>query len=100
MERFGECRYEDKKDYNSNIENDKQVKTVGMHSYATFGTYKSSCKQFVKCAKENYKDIKNIEDVKEEHIKDFIKYREEQGYSAYTYSKYLSELNKVFGTDS
>ena len=99
MEKFGESRYEAKKDYRENIEDNKQGKTVGMHSYGTFGTYKSSCKQFVKWAKEYDKDIKNIEDVKEEHIKDFIKYREEQGYSAYTYSKDLSALNKVFGTD-
>lgn len=99
MERFGESRYEAKKDYNANIENNKQGKTVGMHSYGTFGTYKSSCKQFVKWAKETEQGIKNIEDVKEEHIRDYIKYREEAGYSAYTYSKDISALNKVFGTD-
>lgn len=99
MERFGENRYETKKDYMENIEDNKQGKTVGMHSYGTFGTYKSSCKQFVKWAKETEQGIKNIEDVKEEHIKEFIKYRKEQGKSAYTYSKDLSAINKVFGTD-
>ncbi len=99
MERFGESRYEAKKDYKSNIEDNKQGKTVGIHSYKTFETYKSSCKQFVNWAKENNKGIRNIEDVKAEHIKEYIKYREEDGKSAYTYSKDLSALNKVFGTD-
>lgn len=73
-------------------------RTVGIHSYKTFDAYKSTCKQFVNWAKETEQGIRNIEDVKEEHIKDFIKYREEQGYSAYTYSKDLAGLNKVFNT--
>lgn len=99
MERIGESRYEAKKDYRENIGENKQGKTVGIHSYGTFSTYKSSIKQFVKWAKETEQGIRNIEDVKEEHVKDYIKYREEQGYSAYTYSKDLSALNKVFGTE-
>ena len=99
MERIGESRYEAKKDYKANIGDNKQGKTVGTHSYGTFGTYKSSIKQFTKWAKENDRGIRNIEDVKEQDIKDYIKYREEQGYSPYTYSKDLSALNKVFGTD-
>ena len=99
MDRIGESRYQAKKDYKENIEENKQGKTVGIHSYKTFGTYKSSIKQFVSWAKETEQGIRNIEDVKEEHIKDYIKYREEQGYSSYTYSKDLSALNKVFGTD-
>ena len=99
LERFGESRYEAKKDYNANIENNREGKTLGIHSYKTFDTYKSTCKQFTKWAKENDKGIRNIEDVKEEHIKEFIKDRAEAGYSAYTYSKDLAGLNKVFGTD-
>lgn len=99
MERIGESRYEAKKDYRENIEENRQGKTVGIHSYGTFETYKSSCKQFVKWANENDKGIRNIEDVKEEHIKEYIKHREEEGKSAWTYSKDLSALNKVFGTD-
>lgn len=99
MEKFGESRHEAKKDYRENIQDNKQGKTGGIHSYKTFETYKSSCKQFVNWAKENDKGIRNIEDVKEEHVKEYIKYREEDGKSAYTYSKDLSALNKVFGTD-
>lgn len=96
MSCFGESRYEAKKEYRENIGENKQGKTVGIHSYKTFETYKSSLKQFVKWSKETEQNIRNIEDVKEEHIKDYIKYREQEGYSAYTYSKDLSALNKVF----
>ena len=99
MDRIGESRYEAKRDYKENIENNTTGKTVGIHSYGTFGTYKSSIKQFTKWAKETEQGIKNIEDVKEEHIKDYIKYRSDEGYSSYTYSKDLSALNKVFGYD-
>lgn len=95
----GESRYEAKKDYRENIADNKQGKTVGIHSYGTFEAYKSSIKQFTKWAKETEQGIRNIEDVKEEHIKDYIKYREQEGYSAYTYSKDLSALNKVFNTE-
>ena len=99
MGKFGDSRYEAKKDYNNNVEGNNKGKTLGIHSYKTFETYKSSCKQFTKYLKEEHPKDRNIEDVKEEHIKDYIKYREEQGYSAYTYSKDISALNKVFGTD-
>lgn len=99
MDRIGESRYEAKKDYKENIENNTTGKTIGIHSYKTFETYKSSIKQFTKWANENDRGIRNIEDVKEQDIKDYIKYRAEEGYSSYTYSKDLSALNKVFNHD-
>lgn len=99
MDRIGESRYQAKKDYRENIEENKQGKTIGIHSYGTFETYKSSIKQFTKWANENDRGIRNIEDVKEQDIKDYIKYRSNEGYSSYTYSKDLSALNKVFGYD-
>lgn len=73
-------------------------RTVGIHSYKTFDTYKSTCKQFVMWAKDTEQGLRNIEDIKEEHIKNFIKDRYEEGYSAHTYSKDLAALNKVFNT--
>lgn len=73
-------------------------RTVGIHSYNTYEAYKSTCKQFTMWAKDMDKGIKNIEDVKEEHIKEFIQDRWQEGYSAYTYSKDLAGLNKVFNT--
>lgn len=73
-------------------------RTVGIHSHKTFDAYKSTCKQFTSWAKDNDIKIRNIEDVNEEHIKNFIKDRYEDGYSPYTYSKDLAGLNKVFNT--
>lgn len=100
LDKTGESRYEAKQDYRANIDSDcKTGKSLGIHSYATFQTYKSSCKQFSNWIKENDKTVKNIEDIKEEHIKDYIKYREELGCSSYTYSKDLAALNKVFNCD-
>ena len=99
MDKIGESRYEAKRDYRENIEENKQGKTIGIHSYGTFETYKSSIKQFTKWANENDRGIRNIEDVKEQDIKDYIKYRADEGYSSYTYSKDLSALNKVFNHD-
>lgn len=92
---IGESREEAKREAREEL-GYKHNRTVGIHSYGTFETYKGVCKQFVNWAKETEQGIRNIEDVKEEHIKDYIKYREEQGYSAYTYSKDLAGLNKVF----
>jgi hypothetical protein len=76
----------------------KNNRTVGIHSHRTFDAYKSTCKQFTMWAKDMDKGIRNIEDVREEHIKEFIKDRWQEGYSAYTYSKDLAGLNKVFNT--
>lgn len=73
-------------------------RTVGIHSYNTYETYKNTCKQFTMWVKDNDVNVRNIEDVKEEHIRDFIKDRYEEGYSAHTYSKDLAGLNKVFNT--
>ena len=98
MNCIGESRHQSKQEARENLGYEHN-KTVGIHSYKTFDTYKSSCKQFTNYLKENHKGIKNIEDIKESHIKDYIKYREESGCSAYTYSKDLAALNKVFGTN-
>lgn len=97
MNCIGESRHQAKEEARENL-GYKNNKTVGIHSYKTYDTYKSSCKQFVAWAKENNKGIRNIEDVKEEHIKEYIKDRASSGKSSYTYSKDLAALNKVFGT--
>ena len=98
MNCIGESRHQAKQEARENL-GYKHNKTVGIHSYKSFDTYKSSCKQFVKWIKETDQSIKNIEDVKAEHIREYIKDRAESGKSAYTYSKDLAALNKVFGTE-
>lgn len=97
MNCIGESRHQAKKEARENLGYEHN-KTVGIHSYKTFDTYKSSCKQFTSYLKENCKDVRNIEDIKAEHIKEYIKHRADTGKSSYTYSKDLAALNKVFGT--
>ena len=99
MEKFGESRHEAKEEYREMMgTNQTHNRTVGIHSHGTFNAYKSTCKQFTEWAKNEGIKLRNIEDVKEEHIRGFVKYRAEQGYSSYTYSKDMSALNKVFNT--
>lgn len=94
----GESRHEAKEDYRKNIDGNTQNKTVGIHSFQTFENYKNVCKGFTNWVKENYEDVRNIEDITEDHIKNYICNRSENGYSASTYSQDLAGLNKVFGT--
>ena len=94
---IGESRYIAKQEAKENLgyENNR---TVGIHSYKTYEAYQSTCKQFTMWAKETNQGLRNIEDVKEQHIKDFVRDRYEEGYSAHTYSKDLAALNKIFNT--
>ena len=78
MNCIGESRHQAKEEAKENL-GYKNNKTVGIHSYKTYDTYKSSCKQFVTWTKENNKGIRNLEDVKEEHIKEYIKDRADSG---------------------
>lgn len=96
---FGESRHQAIKDYKASVDYaNTNNRTVGIHSYNTFEAYKSSLKSFSTWAKDEGIKFKKLDDVKENHIKDFIKDRYEEGYSAHTYSKDLAALNKVFNT--
>ncbi|MBQ8997212.1 MAG: site-specific integrase [Clostridium sp.] len=96
---FGESRHQAKQEYEQMIgTKNANNRTVGIHSYNTYDAYKSSLKSFSSWAKDENIKFKKLDDVKEEHIKDFIKDRYEEGYSAHTYSKDLAALNKVFNT--
>ena len=94
---IGESRYLAKQEAREEL-GYKNNRTVGIHSYKTYEAYQSTCKQFTLWAKETEQGLRNIEDVKEQHIKDFVRDRYEEGYSAHTYSKDLAALNKVFNT--
>lgn len=100
MKCMGQSRHQAKQEYREmKGTNQTHNRTVGIHSHGTYNAYKSTCKGFVEYAKENCLDIKNIEDVDEGHIKQYIEHRAEQGYSAHTYSKDMAALNKIFNTE-
>ena len=99
MSCIGESRHQAIQDYRNSVGySNTNNRTVGIHSYGTFEAYKSSLKSFSMWAKDEGIKFKKLDDVKENHIKDFIKDRYEEGYSAHTYSKDLAALNKVFNT--
>lgn len=73
-------------------------RTIGIHSYKTYEAYKQTSKEFVRYMKSNHSEIKNIHDVKEEHIKKYLQVRQDNGMSPYTISKDMAALNKLFNT--
>lgn len=97
---IGESRYLSKQEYKQYCtENDlkrSSAKTVGIHSYKTYEAYKQTSKEFIRWLKNNYKEIKDINLIKPEHVKEYLKMRENEGKSAYTISKDMSALNKLF----
>lgn len=97
LERFGESRHQAKKEYREMMGGQHQNNnTVGVHTFNTFEGYKQVSKQFTEWLKVNEKGVRNIEDIKREHIIEYIKYRADKGYSADTYSRDLAALNKIF----
>jgi len=98
MRCFGESRHLAKADYRANIDPNGHHRTVGIHSYGTYTGYKQTAKEFAKWVKQTH-GVKHIEDVRSRHTGEYLKYRHEQGVSAYTYSKDMSALNKIFNHD-
>lgn len=100
MKCMGESRHQAKQEYKEMTgSNQTHNKTIGIHSYNTYDAYKSSCKAFTSFLKENCKEVKNINDIDDAHVKKFIEHRAEDRYSAHTYSKDLAALNKIFNTE-
>lgn len=94
---IGESRYQAKLEYKKMMGGSHQNNTtVGIHSYNSYKAYKQTSEQFVKWLKENNKGVRNIEDITREHIIEYVKEKEQKGYSASSYSKDLAALNKLF----
>lgn len=71
----------------------KKVETI--HSYKTYDAYKQSSKTFIKWVKQEFPEIKNINDIDKDIGAMYIKYRADKGVSAYTYSQDIAMLNKT-----
>lgn len=70
-------------------------KVDGIYSYKTYDAYKQSSKTFVKWIKKEYPEIKNIFHIDKDMCAMYIKYRANNGISAYTYSQDIAMLNKL-----
>lgn len=70
-----------------------KVETI--HSYKTYDAYKQASKSFCKWLKQEFPEIKNINDIDKDIGAIYIKYRSEKGLSAYSYSLDIAMLNKL-----
>ncbi len=98
MKCFGESRDIAKKEYKE-LTGANTNRTIGIHSYNTYEAYKGVSKGFVAYVKENFDDIKKLDDIEEVHIKSYVEHRASEGYSPHTYSRDLAGLNKLFNTE-
>lgn len=74
---------------------EKGEKVETIHSYKTYDAYKQSSKTFVKWLRQEFPEVKDINDIDKDIGAMYIKHRAEQGVSAYTYSQDIAMLNKT-----
>ena len=94
IDHIGQSRHELKEADRAN-----GVKGNRITSHKSYDNYKNASKQFCKWLKEYHPNIKNLKDVTREMGVDYIKYREQIGRSAWTYSQDLVAVNKLLDTD-
>lgn len=99
---IGESRHQAKEEYRQYCQTNKiaynPTKTVGIHSYNTYESYKQTSKEFTAWIKLRYPQIKKIDSITKDMCVEYLKSRQETC-SAYTVSKDMSALNKLFGSD-
>lgn len=77
------------------IAKDQGKKVQGIYSYKTYQAYKESSKRFCKWVKSEYPQVKYIRDIDKSMCIKYIKYLEQSGYSAYTYSQSMAMISKI-----
>ncbi|MDY5213421.1 site-specific integrase [Intestinibacter sp.] len=85
---IGESRHEAKK---------QGVAHEGIYSYKTYDAYKNSSKQFAKWVKSEFPWVKYLSEIDRDMCKKYIKFREQSGCSAYTYSQDMAMISKTLG---
>lgn len=92
-----ESRHQAKQEYKDMMRNETTYnRTVGIHSYKTYSAYKQTSIEFSKYMKKEHKGIKDVRQVKVEHVVEYLQYRQQDEKSAYTISKDMAALNKLF----
>lgn len=69
----------------------------GIFSFKTYNGYKQTAIEFARWLKQNYSEIKIMNQIKKEHTVHYLQSRQQDGKSAFTVSKDMSALNKTFG---
>lgn len=70
-------------------------KVEGIYSYKTYDAYKQASKTFCAWIKKEFPEVKYLDQIDKDHCAQYIKYREQSGCSAYTYSQDIAMINKV-----
>lgn len=100
LDRIGQSKHEAKQAYRVECEakgerwNPAQAK--GIHSIATMTAYEQTSREFSTWLKESHPEVRKTNQVEREHMKSYLLYRQEQGLSAWTTSKDMAALNKIF----
>lgn len=97
---IGESRHIAKQEYRQYCKDNNlqynPCKTMGIHSYNTYESYKQTSKEFCNWLKQTYPEVKGINGVTKHMCVNYLKSRQETC-SAYTVSKDMSALNKLLG---
>lgn len=92
---LNESRHKAKQEYKE-MTGECSNRTIGIHSYKTYDAYKQTSVEFIGYIRQEFKEIKDIGEIKEEHVIDYLKHRQEDGKTAHTISKDMTALNKLF----
>lgn len=92
---IGESRNDAKKEAREQL-GFQNGRTVGIHSYKSFDKAKTVSKGFASYLKENYPNIKDINNIDEDIIIDYIEYRATLNLSQKTVDTDRTILNKIF----
>jgi integrase len=97
MKNIGESRHQAKQEYKEmlHIGEHANNRTVGIHSYKTYTAYKQTSMAFIKYMRNDHKEVKDITDIKREHVIEYLQTRQNEGKSSYTISKDMAALNKL-----
>lgn len=96
MKCIDESRHQAKKEYKEMMGKNNANRTMGIHSYKTYDAYKQTSIEFIRYTRSENKDLKDISHIKKEHVVDYLKHRQDDKKSAYTISKDMAALNKLY----
>lgn len=93
---FGQSKYQAKQE---SYRNGNKGKVKGIYSKKTMSDYKKVAEQFQSWSKTKGYNFKSLADVSDNHILQYLKERQNTGKSAWTISRDLSALNKIFSRE-
>lgn len=93
---IGESRHNSKKEYKEMMGKNYSNRTMGIHSHLSYDAIRQTSIEFVRHIRNEYKDIKDVSQIKKEHVEKYLKFKQEDGKSAATISKDMAALNKLF----